>query len=178
LEKSNIVIAGFMASGKTTVGKLLEELTGKKLIDTDSMIEEKTGMGITEIFEKNGEEYFRCLERSTVADAASQQNRIVAVGGGAVLDERNVETLKTKGVIYLLEVAPGEVSRRAGTGEERPLLGKDEAEIEGLMRSRERAYLAAADVVLETTGLNPGQVANKIAMDFEERAVEEGEGSH
>jgi len=171
LKKSNIVIAGFMASGKTTVGELLEELTGKKLIDTDSMIEEKTGMSITEIFSNSGEEYFRRLERDTVSKAASRQNSIIAVGGGAVLDERNTRELKQNGVIYLLKVSPYEAARRAGSGEERPLLGTDEGEIEELMRARERAYTAAADVVVETTELNPRDIALGIAVDFDKRAA-------
>ena len=171
MKKSNIVITGFMASGKTTVGELLEELTDKKLIDTDSMIEEKTGMSITEIFEKSGEEYFRKLERDTVSKAASQQNRIIAVGGGAVLDERNTRELRRSGVIYLLKVTPGEAAQRAGSGEERPLLEKDEAAIEELMRSREQAYLATADVGFETTGLNPRDIALGIAVDFDRRAA-------
>ena len=170
MKKSNIVVTGFMASGKTTVGELLEELTGKKLIDTDSMIEEKTGMSITEIFSNSGEEYFRRLERDTVSKAASRQNSIIAVGGGAVLDERNTRELKQNGVIYLLKVSPCEAARRAGSGEERPLLGTDEGEIEELMRARERAYTAAADVVVETTELNPRDIALGIAVDFDERA--------
>lgn len=165
------MIAGFMASGKTTVGELLEELTGKKLIDTDSMIEEKTGMSITEIFSNNGEEYFRRLERDAVSKAASRQNSIIAVGGGAALDERNTRELKRNGVIYLLKVSPCEAARRAGSGEERPLLGTDEGEMEELMRSREQAYLAAADVVVETTELDPRDIALEIAVDFDERAA-------
>ena len=177
MKKSNIVIAGFMASGKTTVGKLLEELTGKRLVDTDSVIGEEAGMGIKEIFENKGEEYFRSLERKAVREVASQENMIIALGGGVVLDERNVEELKRTGVIYLLEVEPGEVSRRAGSCEERPLLGKDESEIEKLMRAREGAYIAAADVVLKTADLSPRDIARGIARDFDERVVEEGEGS-
>lgn len=171
MKKSNIVIAGFMASGKTTVGKLIEELTGKKLIDTDSMIEEKTGMSITEIFSNNGEEYFRRLERDAVSKAASRQNSIIAVGGGAALDERNTRELKQNGVIYMLKVSPCEAARRAGSGEERPLLGTDGGEIGELMRARERAYLAAADVVVETTERNPRDVALGIAVDFDKRAA-------
>ena len=171
MKKSNIVIAGFMVSGKTTVGELLEELTGKTLMDTDSMIEKKTGMSITEIFDKNGEEYFRRLERETVSKAASRQNRIIAVGGGAVLDERNTRDLRRNGVIYLLKVSPQEAVRRAGSGDERPLLGTDEAEIEELMRSRERAYLASADMVFDTTELSPREIALGIASDFDERTA-------
>jgi shikimate kinase len=172
LKKSNIVIAGFMASGKTTVGELLEKLTGKEFIDTDRMIEMNAGMNVAEIFDKNGEEYFRGLERDAVSKAASQGNRIIAVGGGAVFDERNNRELKRDGIVYLLKVSPGEVARRAGSGEERPLLGKCEAEIEELMRSRERAYLDAADVVLETEGVNPRELALGIANDFDERIAE------
>ena len=177
MKKSNIVIAGFMASGKTTVGKLLEELTGKRLVDTDSVIGEEAGMSIKDIFENKGEEYFRSLERKTVQEVASRENMIIALGGGAVLDERNVEELKRTGIIYLLEVEPGEVSRRAGSCEERPLLGNDESETEKLMRAREGAYIAAADVVFDTTDLSPRDIAHGIARDFNERVMEEGERS-
>jgi shikimate kinase len=172
LKKSNIVIAGFMASGKTTVGKLLEELTGKRLVDTDSVIGEEAGMSIKGIFEKKGEEYFRSLERKTVREAASRKNMIIALGGGAVLDARNVEELKRTGIIYLLEVEPGEVSRRAGSCEERPLLGNEKGEIEKLMRAREGAYIAAADVVFDTKDLSPRDIAEAIARDFDKRVME------
>jgi shikimate kinase len=106
-----------------------------------------------------------------VAEAVSQRNRIIAVGGGAVLDERNTRELKKRGVVYLLTVSPGEAARRAGTGEERPLLGVDETEIEELIRSREPAYLAAADMVLDTTELGPRDVALGIVADFDKRAA-------
>ena len=166
-----------MASGKTTVGTLLAGLTGKELVDTDQIIEESEGTSIAEMFEKKGEAYFRDLERKAIMRVALREDLIIAIGGGAVMDWRNVQDLKKRGIVYLLDVEPDEVVRRVGAGGERPLLREGEKEIGELLRSRERAYMEAADVVLETTGRSPREIALEISKDFEARAPRRNEGA-
>ena len=170
MAKSNIVLSGFMASGKTIVGTLLERMLGLPLVDTDSLIEEEAGRSVQQIFEVEGEARFRELERQVIARESERDGAVLAVGGGAVLDRGNVENLKKRGVVYLLSVSPEEAARRAGKGADRPLLAEDLAEVRQLMVSRETAYQAAADVVVETGGKEPGDVAGVIAKDFASRS--------
>lgn len=175
MKNSNIVLTGFMASGKTTVGELLSDITGKKLVDTDLLVEERAQMSIREIFEREGEPRFRELERLVVGEVSGGEGSVIALGGGAVVDPENVRRLREKGVIYLLDVSPGEVARRAGDDSERPLLGEKRRDIEELMRARLDAYRRAADVIIDTTGREARQVAATIAGDFEAReSGEEG----
>ncbi len=170
MAKSSVVLSGFMASGKTTVGILLSRKLGLPLVDTDMLIEEETGRSIRRIFEEEGEPRFREMERQVIARESERVGVVLAVGGGAVLDRVNVEELKSHGVIYLLAVSPEEVARRAGKDRGRPLLGEDLAGIQELMVSRDAPYRAAADVVVETSGKAPAEVAEVIASDFASRA--------
>lgn len=98
----NIVLTGFMASGKTEISKAIAEMSQYSRLDTDDMIVEKAGMTINEIFAKHGEEYFRRLEREIVKIAAESKNAVIATGGGAVLDKANIDELRKTGVIINL----------------------------------------------------------------------------
>lgn len=168
--KSNIVLFGFMASGKSTVADLLSKITGMRMVDTDYMVERAMGISIEEVFAAEGEERFRELEREEVRRAAGRENVIIAVGGGAVLDRRNAGELKRAGVMYLLDVSADEVLRRASGSEGRPLLGEEKGEVEELMGARRGAYREAADVVVQTTGREPSEIVREIADDFRYRA--------
>jgi shikimate kinase len=167
--KENIVLSGFMASGKTTVGELLSGMTGLPLVDTDALIEKETGSSIREIFEEQGEANFRRLERGVIERESARKGAVLAVGGGAVLDSRNVNSLKIRGVVYLLDVSPQEVANRTGGDTDRPLLDGGIAGVEALLAGRDAAYRRAADVVVETTGRAALDVARTIAADFESR---------
>lgn len=169
VSKSNIVLIGFMASGKTTVGALLSRSMGMPLVDTDAMIEEESGRTIKAIFDEDGEVRFREMEGALIAREARRRGVVLAVGGGAVLDPANVAALESSGVIYLLEVESAEVVRRAGSDGGRPLLGGDSRGIESLMSARAQAYGEAADVVVDTNGRPPREIAAQIASDFESR---------
>lgn len=119
----NIVLTGFMASGKSVISQRLCELTGRGLIDTDEYIEKKTGLTINEIFKNHGEEYFRKLEKEAVREVASSEDIIISTGGGTVLDKENIDILRKNGkVIYLapkFEIIEKRVCEAAKT---RPLL--------------------------------------------------------
>jgi shikimate kinase len=169
LGKKNVVLAGFMASGKSTVGRILSDLTGMRLVETDFLVEGEAGVSIREIFRSRGEERFRLLERRAVERAAGMEDVVISAGGGAVLDPVNVDRLKRAGVIYLLGVTADEALRRAGGTGARPLLGKKPEEVEGLLDRRSAAYREAADVVVETVDRSAEEVALQIKSDFEKR---------
>lgn len=99
----NIVLTGFMATGKTAIGRAIAEISNYSFEDTDSMIVTKTGMEINDIFAKYGEQHFRDLEREAVKEAAKMDNTVIATGGGVVLDKANIDALRKTGVIFNLD---------------------------------------------------------------------------
>lgn len=103
LNHRNIVLTGFMASGKTVVGKALAHKLGRKFIDSDKVIEEKCQMPIPEIFEKYGEEYFRNIESQVIEEISLESGAVIATGGGVVLNENNIAVLRKNATIVNLE---------------------------------------------------------------------------
>jgi len=93
----NVVLVGFRGSGKSTIGKLLSERTGREFIDCDDFIEKRTNLTIREIFERHGESHFRTLESEAIAELAKLDGKIVATGGGAVLKYQNMQVFKRAG---------------------------------------------------------------------------------
>lgn len=121
LKKSNIVLCGMPSSGKSTLGKLLAKVLGREFYDADEIIEKAAGMGIPEMFERFGEEYFRKKEVEAIASLSALNGAVIATGGGAVMNEINRMRLKRNGIAVLIErdnaalVADGRpVSRREG----------------------------------------------------------------
>lgn len=141
--KENIVLTGMPGAGKTTVGRILEEKLHRPLVDTDLLIEKKTGMSIPDIFAKQGESQFRMLEKEAVREVSSGTGLIIATGGGAVLSEENRKALKENGRLYWLNRPLQEL---IPTGN-RPLAGTKEA-IEKRYRERYDLYQNAADVCI------------------------------
>ncbi len=119
----NIVLTGFMASGKTVLGKCLAGMLNMDFVDSDAKIQETSGMTIPEIFERLGEEHFRELEKKTIKEIAEKDFCIIATGGGVVLDSENIFELRKNGIIVNLETTPEIIIERLGGGDnERPLL--------------------------------------------------------
>lgn len=155
----NIVLVGFMSSGKSTVGKILAARIGWDFIDTDAVIESNTGLTITEIFKGYGEAFFRELEKKVVADTRQLRRTVIATGGGAVLTPENVEVMKKGNKVVWLKVKAEEVMGRIGRDRERPLTkGKSEEEIKSMLKYRESFY-RFADLDIETDGLGALEVA-------------------
>ncbi|WP_338832826.1 Shikimate kinase [Moorella humiferrea] len=158
----NIVLIGFMGSGKTTVGKILAANLGWSFLDTDAMIEEDAGLSIKEIFARYGEQYFRELEQAAVARAAASRRAVIATGGGAVLSGVNVQRLREGNKVVWLQVGLETALQRAGVTGDRPLLqGRRQEEVAELIKHRE-PYYAFADVYVETDGKNAAAVAGEI----------------
>lgn len=141
--KQNIVLIGMPTSGKTTVGKILADNLHREFIDTDSEIEKKTGMSVAEIFEKKGEKEFRRIETEVIKEISKGQGMVIATGGGAVLADENVGSLKMNGIVYFLD-RPIENLMVTNS---RPLSGTPEA-LRKLYCERYGIYKRAADVIV------------------------------
>ena len=99
----NIILCGFMGSGKTVVGTELAKITGRKFVDTDEMVEKKQGVAIKAIFATRGEEYFRDLEWEVCKEVAQMKDAVISTGGGAMTFQRNVDAVKNSGKIVFLD---------------------------------------------------------------------------
>ena len=158
----NIVLCGMMGAGKTSVGKKLEEMTGRPCVDTDDMIVEKHGR-ITDIFEKYGEPYFRDLETGVAEEISKSDNLIVSTGGGMVMRPLNAEFLKRNGKIVFLRARLETLLKRVEGDDSRPLLkGGAEERLRELIAVRTPVYEAAADFVVDTDGMSLEDVAREI----------------
>lgn len=138
----NIVLTGFMSSGKTVVGKRLSGLLNMGFIDTDAEIEKNAQMKISDIFERFGEDYFRNLETDTISRIAKLDFMVISTGGGAVMREENISALSRNGVLVNLETNAEIITERLGGGDStRPLTkGKSIEEILAKFEARRPFY--------------------------------------
>lgn len=160
----NIMLIGFMGTGKSTVASCLCREYGMEIVEMDELIAKRAGMSISDIFAQYGEEYFRDLETNLVLELQSQSNQVVSCGGGVVLRERNVEEMKKGGSIVLLTAEPETILERVKDDDNRPLLrgNKNVAFISDMMEKRRPKYEAAADVVIHTDGKEVQEICREI----------------
>lgn len=165
----NIVLIGFMGSGKTSVGSEIARRLGRELIDTDEMIEAKAGCSISEIFAKDGEARFRDLESEAVGTASEHVGAVISVGGGAVLRGENVAALRKTGVLFLLEATAEAIHDRVAKERHRPLLyvADPVAKIRELLEAR-RPFYGQADVVVDTTGRTVEDIVDELLERYRE----------
>lgn len=160
----NIVLTGYMASGKTTTARELSRMTGRKMVDTDDMVVESEGMSISDIFEKFGEEYFRKSETDAVKRASAMDGVIIATGGGAVLRHENIEALRKNGVVFNLEPSETVIKGRTERAREgRPLLAG--AELSAILKRFEerRKFYDDCDVKIKVeSGRSVREIADEI----------------
>ena len=160
----NIILIGFMGSGKSAVGHLLAEKMGMQYLDCDELIVQAEKMPITAIFTLKGEKYFRDLETEVIKTLADYDNFVIASGGGMVLRAENVKMLKGIGPLVLLWAEPEVIYTRIQYQTHRPLLQVPDpkAEIETRLMERKPLYETAADYVLNTSKLSVSDSADRI----------------
>lgn len=159
-----IYLIGFMGSGKTTIGKALGVSFKFPVLDTDIEISRSTEKTISEIFEAEGEDYFReleteCLRKLPIYDY------IITTGGGMVLRKENRSWMKEKGIVVFLDATPEEILRRLEDDQTRPLLSGDKkSKVSKILEARKSLYLEAADLIVETTGKSIDSIVDEIVL--------------
>jgi shikimate kinase len=165
--RPRLVLVGTMGAGKTSVGRRLAAAWGVDFRDTDHDVEASEGRPVSDIFVDSGEARFRELERAAVADALATHDGVLALGGGAVLDESTRADLMGHEVVFL-RVGLSDAAKRVGLGASRPmLLGNVRGRIKQLIDERTPIYESLARHVVDTDGLGVGEVVDRVRALFE-----------
>ena len=158
----NLILVGFMGTGKSTIGRQLSKALGYPLIDTDARIVAQQKRTIVNIFEQEGEEYFRNLETETLRSLLNDNchKRIIAAGGGIVLREENRQLLRELGFVVWLVATPATILERTSRNKDRPLLQSPNPEetIHLMMQQRETSYRESSHLTLETSNLEFSEI--------------------
>jgi shikimate kinase len=165
----NLILTGFMGTGKNAIGKRLAQVLHLEFVDTDDIIERQEGITISEIFERFGEKHFRKLEKKVIKKVARTQRQIIATGGGVVLDGENIRYLKENGIIVCLWASAEVIGQRTEKGSSRPLLETADRErtITELLEYRKPFYEKSADYIIDTSDLTVREAVEKITKIFE-----------
>ncbi len=168
---AHLILTGFMATGKTEVGRRLARALDRVFVDTDGLVEAEAGCAVAEVFAREGEAGFRARERKAIERACALGDAVIATGGGALVDPENRRRLFAAGPVVCLTATPEEIVRRIGDAASRPLLasanGDRLARVRALLAERAPIYALATHTV-DTTGLEPGEVVERV------RALVEG----
>ena len=160
----NIFLIGYMGSGKSTVAAYMANQYGMEVFEMDEMVASREGMRISDIFAKQGEEYFRDVETKLLQEICMQEDKVVSCGGGIVLREQNVEMMKKDGAIVLLSAKSETILERVKDDDNRPLLkgNKTVAFINEMMEKRRERYESAADIIVQTDDKQVADICNEI----------------
>jgi len=166
--RDSIFLIGPMGSGKSAVGRQLARVLGMPFIDSDREIEQRTGVDIPLIFEREGEEGFRRREREVIAELTARERIVLATGGGAVLDADSRRQLSERGWVVYLETSVAQQAERAGRTRHRPLLqGSDPRQrLQELMQVREPLYRSIADFTISTNHRRVPQVVERVVAAY------------
>ncbi|MHA1291331.1 MAG: shikimate kinase [Promethearchaeota archaeon] len=177
MTKDSIALIGFMATGKTTIGKILAEKLGKdyKFIEMDQLIVEEAGKSIPEIFKEDGEIRFREYEIAICKRVSQMHKVIISCGGGVVLNKINIDYLKQNCFIILLKATAEEIYKRAMKDgkETRPVIDKEdpEAEINRVLTFRKPFYEAAAEITVDTTNKSIENIIKEILEHLKKKSI-------
>ena len=163
--EKNLVLIGFMGSGKTSVGLKLSYKLKMPVEDTDKLIERREGKSIRQIFEEEGEEVFRKKETELLGELADRQGRVIySVGGGTPVREENRTLLRQLGTVVYLQISPETVYERLKGDTTRPLLQCENPleKIRELIESREEAYESCADIIIAVDLLDMEEILEQI----------------
>lgn len=159
----NIILVGFMGSGKSSIGRSLHQNLGYKLIDTDRSIEEQTGKTISEIFSQQGESVFRSLETNLLEELTASKitKHIISTGGGMVCRPENRALLRQLGFVVWLKCSAEDIYARTSKNNDRPLLQCEDPmqAINNLLKDRSPLYEETAHLQVNTTGLSMDEVS-------------------
>jgi shikimate kinase len=161
--KQNIALTGFMAVGKSAVGRTLAKRLKRRFLDLDRLIEKAEGMKVRDIFAQKGQPYFRQREKEALAQVLQCGGQVIATGGGVILDEDNLKLLRDRAFLVCLTASADALLNRAGNSAKRPLLkgaGRKER-IEELLGERRTKY-AQAHASVDTTDLSIEQVVERV----------------
>ena len=168
--RENIILTGFMGTGKTTVGKLLARRLGYEFIDTDELIASRAGQRIPDIFQTKGEAAFREMESAIARELGSQEGKVISTGGRLMLDPENAETLGRTGRVFCLSAPPEEIMKRVTSdpATQRPLLTVPNPlkRVEALLEQRQLDYARFPQI--DTNEKTPDQVVNTIVAILNE----------
>ncbi|MFC2140218.1 shikimate kinase [Candidatus Auribacterota bacterium] len=159
----NVIMLGFMGTGKSTVSKVIAERLGFKFVEMDEMIEAREGMTINEIFKTKGEGYFRNLEQDLVLELSQKGKQVISTGGGVVLNEQNINNFKEQGVLISLTATAEVIYTRVKNETQRPLL-KTENPLKTIhdMLEYRMPFYEKADHLLDTSGLTIDKVVEEV----------------
>ena len=167
----NIILTGFMGTGKTTVGQLVAAQLGREFIDMDDLIESREGRPISQIFADEGEPYFRRLEADLCRELAAKSGLVIATGGGALVPEANLRVMERTGLVICLDCRPDVLWQRIGQSDNRPMLAAQDdgrfARLAALLVQRAPAY-GRIEYHVDVTRLDPDQVAEQICHQVTE----------
>ena len=165
----NLALVGFMGCGKSTVGQMVARDLGFRFVDTDSLVEERAGLSVSEIFSSEGEAVFRKLEKDAISDLAEKQALVIATGGGAILKPENFESLKTHALLVCLWAKAESIHERTKHQKHRPLLqGKDPLGTIRKMLAEREPFYKQADVIVNTELRPQREVVAQVCHQFEE----------
>ena len=166
-DSSNLILTGFMGTGKSSIGQEVVARTGRPFVDLDELIVQRTGKAISEIFAQDGEPAFRQWERKVVEELTRRQRTVIATGGGLPTDEANLASLKTHALVICLWASPEAIWERVRGHEHRPLLNEPDplAKIRELLAVRE-PYYRQADVLVNTEMRSVREVAQHVVHQF------------
>jgi shikimate kinase len=161
----NLYLLGFMGTGKTSIGDLLARKTKKYFVDMDILIEDQQKKTISKIFEQNGEGAFREIEKKLLNKLSKEKDLIVGTGGGIIIDQDNVDIMKSTGTRILLTASPQTIFKRLESDTTRPLLKKGNKleNIEKILSDRASKYEQAADIVVDTDSKSVQEIVEGIA---------------
>ena len=170
--KTNIFLVGPMGAGKSTIGKRLAKTLNKTFLDSDHVIEQRTGVNIPTIFDIEGEAGFRKRESEIIDELTDKKDIVLATGGGAILNDENRQHLMSRGVVIYLRTSVSQQVDRTKHDRNRPLLSTDDPEkkLTELMHIRAPIYEEVADIIVDTDSKHTNQVVRNIQKRLQEYA--------
>ena len=149
---TNIILIGPMGAGKSSLGKRLAKRLNRKFYDCDRILEERTGVAITTIFELEGEQGFRHRETKILEKLLQNHNAVIATGGGAILLQENLELINSSGIVVYFKASVNAQIKRTKHDKKRPLLQTQDrhATLQNLAKKRNPIYNRTADIIIDT----------------------------